>query len=423
MTEVEEQLRRYAAAAERAVAPAVPRPRTPVRQRRRRLVALAAAAAVVGGVLVVALDDDRAQISTDPSVPSPPTSSGSTTTTDGTTPTTAPATSSMRTFPVVATIECGPGANCVRADQYLVWSGEAGSEAAVRADGFVVDLGTGAVRPIPVAPIDPRSGATGVWTGEELIVCCGTGQLDGYAADTRSAAAWNPDTGTWRVVADPPSQVARSYPASVWTGELMVVVATGGAATYDPVEDVWREIAAPELRGRLPEAAWTGAEVILWDSTYGGDRGWRWSPGDDAWRQLPELPPSSRTQLGSMAWTGSELVVWGQSSEDEALGVGARWDLGGGGWRPIAPWPHNPVEDPFNGTPGSQAVVATDDGRVLVTGLSGSSSVHTDLYDPASDTWLDLDFTIDGYHPSITIVGDLALIPDEARPVAGTLSE
>lgn len=73
-----------------------------------------------------------------------------------------------------------------------------------RADGFAVDLGTGAVSAIPVAPIDPRSGATGIWTGTELIVCCGTGQADGFTPDTRSAAAWNPATAEWRTLARPP---------------------------------------------------------------------------------------------------------------------------------------------------------------------------------------------------------------------------
>jgi hypothetical protein len=126
--------------------------------------------------------------------------------------------------------------------------------------------------------------------------------------------------------------------------------------------------------------------------------------------------------MGSMAWTGRELVVWGQSTRDDALGVGARWRPGDTSWRPIAGWPHDPVEDPYEGTPGSQTLAATGDGRVLVTGLGGSSELHTDLYDPTSDTWVDLGFTISGYHPSITVTGDLVLIPDEARPIAGRLS-
>lgn len=432
MPDIEEQLRRYAAAAQRSVPPAAPGAMATRPARRTRWLALAAAAAVVGAVLVVTLDEDqRAEVSTDPSLPNRPSSSTTTVDTEGSTATTAPATSTMRTFPVVATTGCNNAAICGEADQYLVWSGEAGSEAAVRADGFMVDLDTGEVRPIPAAPIEPRSGATGVWTGEELIVCCGTGQLDGYGADTRSAAAWDPATDEWRVLADPPEAVARSYPASVWTGEVMVVVATGGgAATYDPATDAWQAMEGP-VRGRSPQAAWTGEQVVVWDSVYGdgvypetddeADRGWAWTPGGEGWERLPSLPPDHRTQLGSMAWTGSEVVVWGQSTSDETSGVGARWRPGDQAWRPLASWPHDPVEDPYNGTPGSQELAATGDGRVLIVGLDGSAALHTDLYDPRSDTWTDLSFTIDG-HLDVTVAGDFVLIPNEARPIAGRLS-
>jgi hypothetical protein len=122
-----------------------------------------------------------------------------------------------------------------------------------------------------------------------------------------------------------------------------------------------------------------------------------------------------------MAWTGSEVVVWGQSTSDETSGVGARWRPGDQAWRPLASWPHDPVEDPYNGTPGSQELAATGDGRVLIVGLDGSVALHTDLYDPRSDTWTDLSFTIDG-HLDVTVAGDLVLIPNEARPIAGRLS-
>ncbi len=420
MPELEEQLRRYAAAAERSVTPAP----LPVRGAARgwyRWLAVAAAAAVVGAALVVTLEEDDSHLSTDPSTSTPPcapTTRGVETTTTG------PATRTGRSSPVVAVIECGPGANCVRPDEYLVWAGEAGAnDTSHRADGFAVDLSTGAVRPIPVAPIDPRSVAAGVWTGEELIVCCGTGRADGFPMDTRSAAAWDPYSGAWRVLAQPPEAIARAFATAVWTGEVMVVVAPGGAATYDPSTDEWDEVAAPTLRGRQPQAAWTGATVILWDSFYGGDSGWVWSPGDDEWTAMPPLPDSLHTSFGSMAWTtGTELVVWGQSAADENLAVGARWRPGEPDrWLPIAAWPHNPVENWFEGTPGSQGLAATDDGRVLVKGLDGSAAVHTDLYDPVTDTWEDLGFTLGGFHPTITVSGNKVLIPDEARAIVATI--
>jgi hypothetical protein len=318
--------------------------------------------------------------------------------------------------------------------EYLVWSGEAGeNDTSQRADGFAVDLGSGAVRPIPVAPIDPRSGATGVWTGSELIVCCGTGAADGFRADTRSAAAWDPSTGDWRTLAAPPAAIARSYPTSVWTGKLMIVVSKGpAAATYDPATDRWTEIAAPALRGRSPESAWTGEEMIVWDSLYasgavpatGGiaDQGWSWAPGRDAWTPLPPLPEGSRTQLGSIAWTGSELVVWGQSTRDEATGVGARWRPGADRWQSVSPSPQGPVTDPYNGTPGSQSLAADTDGRVLVKDLDGGQSTGAlHVYEPVDDTWNSTDLTIGGFHPLITVIGGRVLVPDQDEPFVGDL--
>ncbi len=416
MLEVEEQLRRYASAAERTVAPTARREGRPPRGPRRWL-AVAAAAAVVGAALVVALDDDEPRVTTDPSTPDPP-STASTVTPDETTIPTTPAMSTTRTFPVTVVTE----------RDYLVWAGEAGSEAAVRADGFAVDLRSLAVRAIPAAPIAPRSGATGVWTGEELAVCCGA-----TGVDTRSAAAWSPDSGEWRVLAVPPASLAGSYATSVWTGDVMIVVAPGGAATYDPDSDAWKEIPSPLVSTRRPEAIWTGDRVVVWGGAHDdgvlpstddeADRGWSWRPGDDTWTPLPSLPPGHRTSMGSIAWTGREVVVWGQSTSDQARGVGARWLPGDEAWRPMRAHPSGPVELPFEGTPGSQTVVATGDGRVLVKDLDGSHlSTRVHVYDPESDTWQALDLRLGGYHPVVTVIaGDLVLVPDEARPVVGEL--
>jgi hypothetical protein len=389
--------------------------RRPGPGRRRRLaVALAATAAAVVALGAVALwpEPEPEPVETGPG-PGP----------DPTTTTTAPATRSSRTFPVTA----------VTGQEYLVWAGEAGdNDVSQRADGFAVDLGTGAVRPIPAAPIAPRSAATGVWTGTELIVCCGAGPEDGYPADTRSAAAWDPATGEWRELARPPASVARSFPASVWTGEVVVVVATGpAAATYDPGTDRWTEVAAPPAIDRHPEAAWTGSEVVVWDARSGSggvppdgtvaDRGWRWAPGRAAWEALPPLPPGSRTRLGSMAWTGTEIVVWGEATGQEGIGVGAAWRPGDAGWQALPPSPQGPVAS-YEGRAGSQAVVFDPgEGQVLVRALDGGDGVPPPLliYDPATGAWTTADVTVPGHHPPITVAEGRLLVPDEARPVVG----
>lgn len=405
--------------------------------RLRVLLAVAAVAVVVVGLTTVWPDPSTDPVRTGPgpvdtsnTAPSPSTTSSPPSTTEGgekATTTTAPATRTARSAPVVA----------FTGKEYLVWAGEAGAnDVSQRADGFAVAVDTGVVRPIPVAPIDPRSGATGVWTGSELVVCCGTGHKDDSGADTQSAAAWDPATGEWRTLARPPASVARSFPASVWTGELMVVMATGPAvATYDPATDRWTEVTAPPAINRSPEAAWTGDEVVLWDSRYGfgpyppdgevADRGWRWAPGREAWEPLPSLPAGSRIRLGSMGWTGTDIVVWGQSTRDEGTGTGALWRPGEGRWRPMSPSPQDRV-DAFNGTPGSQTVVSDPDhGRVLVRALQGDLEAGGDkitplfAYAPDTDRWTTSDLAVPGYHPLVSIAGDKVLVPDQAAPIVG----
>lgn len=430
MPDLIEQLQQYADAAAGAVRPVdldrVRRGRTS-RRSRALIVAAAAVILLVAGVALVAFrkNEPSVRVTTDP-----PVQPDSTTVPPDATATTGPATRTLRTSPVTA----------FTGAEYLVWSGEAGAnDTSQRADGFAVDVRTGEVRSIPVAPIDPRSGATGVWTGSELIVCCGTGQADGYRVDTRSAAAWDPATGEWRTLARPPEAIARSYPTSVWTGDLMIVVATGpAAAAYDPGTDRWAEIPVPPIVGRRPESIWTGNEMVVWDSHWGSgealmypltgalaDRGWTWAPGSDAWSELPALPEGSRTRLGSIAWTGRDVVVWGQSTHNDALGVGARWTPGADEWRPIAPSPQGPVADAYNGTPGSQTLAADADldGRVIVKGLDGASSPPLYIYSADTDEWIPTQLTVPGFHPNISLVGDRVLVPDSDDPIIGDVSQ
>jgi len=428
MSDLIEDLRRYADATSATVPPIeLRRVRRHGRGGRRRLVAAAVVAALgFAGTVFALVDrpDPPALVTTQPSTPT----SEATATSAEITETTTAEPSSWRLFPVTAMSD----------EEILVWAGEAGSEEAIRSDGFAINIASGAVREIPPAPIAARSGATGVWTGSELIVCCGTGGADGTGTDTQSAAAWDPATGEWRTLARPPDTVARSYPTAVWTGTQMVVVSTGpGAASYDPTTDSWTVITPPPIGGRQPQATWTGSDVVVWDPVYGtatvppsadvADRGWRWAPGDDRWTELPPLPVGSRTRLGSMAWTGTHLVVWGLSVEDDAVGVGARWRPGDSSWSPIAPAPQGPVADPFDGTIGSQAVVAGE-GRVVVNGLNGGLTAACEgpanslmLYEPNTDSWTTTSLSVPGYNPLFLVAEGRVFVPDRVRPLVGTL--
>lgn len=394
------------------------------RMRRRPALVLCAAITAILGVIAVTLRADRG---TTPVQTSDPTTSSSAPDTSGSsTSTTAPATRTLRTGAVVVTAD----------SRLLVWSGEAGeNDVSARADGFSIDVDTGELRPIPPAPIDPRARATGVWTGSELIVCCGTGQVDGYPYDTRSAAAWSPSTGEWRLLTRPPEGVDRSFAASVWTGETMFVIASGGqpaAALYDPGVDEWTDVPAPPLAGRAPYAIWSGDEVIVWDSVPGSgisppdgalaDRGWRWSPGDHDWQPLPDLPQQFRTNLGSMVWTGTHVLVWGESTAQPGQAVGATWRPGDGEWQPLPAWPSGGVS-PYEGTEGSQTVQSGPSGWVAVRGLEGTNGEipPVAVLDSSTNTWHPTSVQIAGYNPTFSIVQGLLVIPDEADPYAGWL--
>jgi hypothetical protein len=349
-----------------------------VRSPRRRLVAVAAAAAaLVVALAIVVVQADGEPDQTISSVPSslPPTTN--------TTPTTNAATSSFRVFPVTAWT----------GDRYLVWSGEDGSTQIPRADGWAYDPVTGETTDIPTAPIAARTEAVGVWTGEELIVCCGAG--DGDAA---TAAAYRPDTISWRRVADPPDDAWGTFAAAVWTGDQMIVVfgpndpdARGLTApltvSYDPTTDQWQQLAEPPpTLARIPEAVWTGTDVVVWS----GDGGFRYDPRLDTWFALPDLPAALAMTNGSVAWTGDEVIVYGNSARDESSVAGARWRPGDNSWRAISD-PGLPPIDWYEGTSGSQALVWDDTTQRLVVwpahGSEFAASVPLLAYDPDTDTW------------------------------------
>ena len=317
--------------------PAVAAARRPGEGRRRSRwtpVAIVGVAAAIVALAAVLWSDDRDdQVHTDGGATTHQTTTPETST-SATSPTTGPAgrTGDVRSFPVTGST----------GSTYVVWGGEDGEEVD-RLDGFTVDVASGAVTPIPEAPMEPAYRTSGVWTGEELIAWTGDpAAMDGDAP--AMAAIWHPERG-WRAIAAPPAEVASGNLAAVWTG-TRAVAATGSGATvaYDPGTDRWEDV--PTCRGATPWSptlVWTGTEVVAWvPGGYAGpypaergspiaDRGWRWTPGATRWVPLPDLPNGHRTQTASLVWTGEELLVWGLSTGGDVeggVGVGARLATG-----------------------------------------------------------------------------------------------
>ena len=102
-----------------------------------------------------------------------------------------------------------------------------------------------------------------VWTGHELIGwgggCCGDVSDDG--------SAYNPETNTWRTLAEAPIGGQQS-PAGAWTGHELVIL-SGSApdgkpvagAAYDPTSDAWRSIASVPAPYDAAEAVSFGGKL------------------------------------------------------------------------------------------------------------------------------------------------------------------
>ena len=249
---------------------------------------------------------------------------------------------------------------------------------------------------LPPSPLGPRSQASYVWTGTDVIVFGGEVIAEGATDGPRrnDGAAYDPATGTWRAIADAPIE-ARSDQHAVWTGSEMLVVGgneeslaglTDGAA-YDPVTDTWRTIADPPLDGlRNSVAAWTGTDLVVWDSVHGGAR---YDPCGDEWTPMAPAPDGFLQDAAygtASAWTGAELIVWGGATGTNfPLDAAAAYDPAADTWRSIPAPSRGAVYD---------ADPVWSGNELLVWGRSNLFGPPRDeigmAYDPRTDTWRDL---------------------------------
>ena len=107
-------------------------------------------------------------------------------------------------------------------------------------------------RELPAPPIAPRTGSTAAWTGKEAIFFGGTtGDLCPPNAECRTAgrtsrdgAAFDPATGTWRVVAAAPVDLPGHGQAPV-VGDQVFQLADDGLLVYDASDDAWSRLPGP----------------------------------------------------------------------------------------------------------------------------------------------------------------------------------
>ena len=177
-------------------------------------------------------------------------------------------------------------------------------------------------RSIAPAPIEGRSAAGAVWSGEEMIVWGGgrrgTNPEPGEQSD---GAAYDPATDSWRILAPAPEGVLGFPEASVWTGDAALFWVgnspdgPAAGALYDPESDSWERIPDGPLGPREGAASvWTGSELVLIGGTT-GDQLARpvaaaFDPSEGSWRQLAALDDLFGLSAGAV-WTGDEVLMVG----------------------------------------------------------------------------------------------------------------
>lgn len=254
--------------------------------------------------------------------------------------------------------------------------------------GMAYNTDTGMWRQLPESPLDPVVAPTGVWTGSEVIICCGM--------TSRQVAGYDPANDTWRSLAEAP--LSGPFPAAVWTGEEMIGVTQQGVAAYNPTTDAWRSFSpTPESLGRTNKIVWTGSEIVVWPVFPDGDPLRRVETGmtldttTDTWRVLPD-PPAWPSWL-DMVFTGDSLIIWGglpANSGGSERAVGSIFDIETNTWTALPE--ALPEPDACECNLGSQTLTWTGE-YVLVSPGSFSSGVDPDTpvliaYHPDTDTWI-----------------------------------
>lgn len=215
-------------------------------------------------------------------------------------------------------------------DRMIVWGGSVLVDVDGRlrhratAAGAVYDPKLDQWTRVPDAPIGQLQQPVALWTGREMIIlgakAIRLGAEESNEAISLPAAAFNPDTGSWRLLPELPVTPGPFGPgpvAAVWAGDA--VVASGAAigddtvAVYRPDSDEWETLNIPMGPRSGHTMVWTGTEVIIWGGSPRDSElpvGLALNPDTSEWRALPPPPVTERAGHGA-AWTGTGLLMWG----------------------------------------------------------------------------------------------------------------
>jgi N-acetylneuraminic acid mutarotase len=265
------------------------------------------------------------------------------------------------------------------------------------------------------APSGPRTGATAVWTGTEMIVWGGfTNRPEA------TGGRYDPATNSWSSVSTSVAPKARQDHVAVWTGSEMIVwggsdgansLVSGGR--YDPATDTWTSmsLSGAPLLAADPRAVWTGTELIVWPSQIlSTEVGGRYDPKTDTWKKMATAGAPT-LQYSSAVWTGTAMIVWGGYIDNACeSAAGAIYDPSTDTWRPTtttgAPHPRSNHSAVWTGT------------QMIVWGGTNNSP-NAASYDPVADAWYAISKT---EAPSPRQRPALFFVPDQAgTPGAGRM--
>lgn len=269
-------------------------------------------------------------------------------------------------------------------------------------------------RELPGSPLSPRAMALGLWTGQEALLIGGVDEpcppntdCAGDSSPLLAAAAVNPDTGRWRVLAEPP--VALSWMQGAVVGGIAYVQGhTGDVQTllaYDIAADRWDRASLPDPSGLTLVA---GGDLLV--AVRGSDEAqpgpdYVYRPGERTWTPLPADPLGAGFDR-AMAWTGRELVLFDHElvpnpgADGPSVTRAAAYDLARGTWRRL-PDSEQLSTGPWLAEGGrliDPALGGADGGQV---GNWGRVYPNGGVLDPTTGTWSPLPGPAPAGHGSV----------------------
>jgi hypothetical protein len=224
---------------------------------------------------------------------------------------------------------------------------------------------------IAASSLGPREAATAVWTGHEVLVLGGDRSPCPPSADCvaptdpplrHQAAAYDPASDSWRLLAAPPVSLGFVQQPAV-AGGIVYLLADAGEGTtrlfgYDPKTDRWADAAPPP--GDVGGLVAVGDQVVAYQGSHenGVAPDTVYDPDKDTWIALPASPlgpASGRTMVAlddhRLVLLDLELVPnpyaerpllyraavldladrsWQRLPDSEVVGIGNLWLRSGG---------------------------------------------------------------------------------------------